>query len=138
MKTTVAKQIASLLEARKNCEQSNNQEWFGKHAQAIQDIAANFMPSGAGWDMGTKIDLDASQADKLVFYGSYHHMDDAGYYDGWTEHTIVVTPSLLSNINLRISGRNRNDIKEYLHETFYYALMEEVDFHARSVSEQKQ
>jgi hypothetical protein len=48
-------------------------------------------------------------------------MNDGGFYDGWTEHTVVVTPSF-RGINLRISGRDRNQIKEYLYETYDYAL----------------
>ena len=46
-------------------------------------------------------------------------------YDGWTEHTVTVTPSF-SGFNMRISGRNRNDIKDHMHETFYSALHTEV------------
>jgi hypothetical protein len=45
-------------------------------------------------------------------------MNDVGYYDGWTEHTVTVTGSLTSGYKMTISGRDRNDIKEYLYETF--------------------
>ena len=55
-------------------------------------------------------------------------MDDAGFYDGWTGHTITITPSF-SGINLRISGPNRNDIKDYLYETFDYALSRDVTYY---------
>jgi hypothetical protein len=54
-------------------------------------------------------------------------MNDTGYYDGWTEHTVTVTPSF-SGINIRVSGRNRNDIKDYIHETFSYALRSDVTY----------
>ena len=122
------KQLAQTVQARKNCAEKDahgnmrNPEWFERHGETIEQLVRDFMPSGSGWDCGTKIDLDASHADKLVFFGSFHHTNDGGMYDGWTEHTVTVTPSLSFGYHIRVSGRNRSDIKEHLHETFSYAL----------------
>ena len=60
-----------------------------------------------------------STPDKLVFYTSFHHMNDNGFYDGWTEHTVTVRPSLQFGFNMKISGQNRNEIKYHLHDVFY-------------------
>jgi hypothetical protein len=49
-----------------------------------------------------------------------------GFYSGWTDHTVIVRPSF-RGINVRISGRDRNGIKEYLAETYDYALTQEVE-----------
>jgi hypothetical protein len=49
-----------------------------------------------------------------------------GYYDGWTDHTVKVYPDW-SGVRLNITGRNRNDIKDYLYETWDYALSQEID-----------
>ena len=117
--------LASAIKARLNCIQAQNDEWLERHTDTIKQLVDSFMPSGSGWDCGTKIDLDASHGEKLVFYGSFHHMNDVGYYDGWTEHTVVVTPSF-SGLNLRISGRNRNEIKDHLYEKFDCALTASV------------
>lgn len=81
-------------------------------------------PSGSGIDAGTKLD-DSSTKDKLVFAFGYHHMDEHGYYDGWTEHTAVVKPSMCFGYDLRITGRDRNGIKEYLASVFDHWLNEE-------------
>ena len=54
-------------------------------------------------------------------------MNDAGSYDGWTDHVITVRPSLAFGFELKISGPNRNDIKEYIHDTFDTALSAEID-----------
>jgi hypothetical protein len=59
----------------------------------------------------------------LVIVTSYHHMNDAGMYDGWTDHKVIVTPSLVHGFVLRITGRNRNDIKEYIADLFQQSLM---------------
>ena len=84
------------------------------------------MPSGSGFDSGTKFDFDKSTPNKLVFQTSYHHMNQNGYYDGWTEHTITVTPSLQFGFDAVIGGRDRNGWKEYAYEVVNGCLNEEV------------
>lgn len=55
-------------------------------------------------------------------------MNDGGFYDGWTEHTVTVTPALHGDFHLRISGRNRNDIKEMMYQDFDYKLRTDVTY----------
>lgn len=137
-------ELASRVQARLNClnvktatEQSN--EWLDKHEETIERLVKQHMPSGSGFDSGTKIDFSASHADKLIFTTSFHHMDEHGYYDGWTDHTVTVTPSLQFKYHLRISGRNRDDIKEIIHEAFDVALSTDVtyDLHIEQYPEMK-
>lgn len=118
---TLAARIASLVQARKNCESSNNSEWFAKHTEALRKIERNELPRGSGVDHGTTIDLDASTIDKIVLNTSFHHMNENGFYDGWTEHKVIATPAF-QGVNLKITGRDRNGIKEYLGDLFYTAL----------------
>lgn len=82
-------------------------------------------PSGSGIDSGTKLLEEECRPEKLVFSCDYHHMDEHGYYDGWTEHKAIVTPSLQWNYNLRLTGRDRNGIKDYLQDTISYWLDQE-------------
>ena len=119
-------ELASRIQARLNCAESGNVEWFEKHEARIEELVKNYMPSGSGFDCGTKIDLDKSTPEKLVFYTDFHHMNEVGYYDGWTEHRITVRPSLAFGFTLTISGKNRNEIKDYIHQAFDCALNEEV------------
>lgn len=104
-------------------------EWRDRWESTIESLVRDHMPSGSGFDSGTTLDMDASHAEKLVFHTSFHHMHDGGYYDGWTEHTITVTPSF-QGINLRVGGRNRNNIKDYIHETFSFALGRVIEWNA--------
>lgn len=123
-------ELASRVDAIRTLDKAYNGEdktgWIAKHSDAIRSLIAQHMPSGSGFDNGTQIDFDSCHADRLVFTTSFHHMNDVGYYDGWTDHTITVTPSFIGGFNLRISGRNRNDIKEYIHQAFNGALRTEV------------
>lgn len=119
-------ELAQLVQARKNCLASFKATgvdtgWFDRHSQRIENLVSEHMPSGSGFDNGTRIMIEGSHAEKLVFTTSFHHMDEVGGYDGWTEHTVTVTPSF-GGFNLRITGRNRNDIKENIHVMFDEAL----------------
>ena len=119
--------LANKLLAIANCVQSKNTEWQTRHENDLIHLVKEFMPSGSGIDAECQMDYDASNPEKLVFTTSYHHMNEAGYYDGWTEHKVIVTPSLVKEFALKITGRDRNEIKEYLHEVFYSALTEGID-----------
>jgi hypothetical protein len=121
-------ELASTVDAMHTCERKPEQygEWATKHAERISELVRSHMPRGSGFDSGTQMDCERSHAERLIFTTAFHHMNEAGYYDGWTEHTVVVTPSF-AGFNLRISGRNRNDIKEYIDETFRYALRHELE-----------
>lgn len=83
--------------------------------------ALETMPSGSGFDHGTKLD-DSSTPDRLVFLTAFHHMTEHGYYSGWTEHKVIVIPDFVHGIALRVTGRDRNEIKGYIAETFQHAL----------------
>jgi len=128
MNTKLYATLASLVQARLNCIKSKNAEWLIKHEQSIVQIVKDLLPSGSGIDCGTKIDLDASNGEKLVLTFCYHHMNEHGYYDGWTDHKAVVTPSFAHDFNLVITGRNRNEVKEYLHETYSCDLSQHLDY----------
>ena len=120
-------ELAQAIQARKSCEQSGNTEWFDKWSSRIKTIE-DLLPHGSGFDSGTKIDLEASHADRLIFQTSFHHMDDAGFYSGWTEHTVTVTPAFIGDYHIRISGRNVNDIKEFIAEEFEYILRLDITY----------
>ena len=127
-KAPLYKAIASTLLAYRNCQTRGNKEWEEKHGELLEEFQGNYYPSGSGFDRGTTLDLDASTPNKLIFHTSFHHMNDTGYYDGWTEHMVTITPDLFFNFAIKISGRNRNDIKEYIHETFHTMLTQEIEY----------
>lgn len=119
--------LAGKIAARQACQNDPiRQEWYRKHSEAIDAIARNLLPSGSGIDGGTKVDLDRSTGERIVLTAGFHHMNDAGMYDGWTEHNITITPSLLFTMHVHVSGRNRNGIKEYMTDVYSSDLHRQV------------
>jgi len=114
---TLIQSIAWRIAARQNCARMNNPEWFARHTEQLDKLAGELPPV-------TRIDLDASTTNRIVLLTEYHHMNDGGYYDGWTTHRVIVQPDLLSGFNVTITGRDRNDIKDYLADVFRTALAE--------------
>ena len=99
--------------------QNNEHAQWGDIAHDRLAQLVRLLPSGSGIDSGTE--LVSADRTKIVLTAGYHHMNDGGYYDGWTEHRITIRPRF-DGLEVTISGRNRNDIKEYLHQTYHHAL----------------
>jgi hypothetical protein len=125
--------LAQLVGAYQRCLSDKDQaEWAYRHKARIRELCDKHMPhdSGLDADRSGRLDLEHSTEERLVFWADFHHMDENGYYDGWTDYTVKVDPSLAFGFTLRITGRDRNDIKEYLHQVFNAALSEEVEMYA--------
>jgi hypothetical protein len=99
-------------------------------AQRADEIKrlSDLLPHGSGIDGTVWVELDERK--RLHLGADFHHMNHAGYYDGWTEHEVIVSPSLEWDFELRITGSNRNDVKSYLHEVYDHALRELVEEYA--------
>ncbi len=113
----IYKDIAHTLDAYKRCIETDNKEWEEKHEQRIKELIDE-LPHGSGLDGTWKIDLEKSNDSKLILYMQYHCMNQDGYYDGWVDFTLKVTPSLAFGINLQITGNfgRYHNVKEYLYE----------------------
>jgi len=127
---TVVQEIASLIDARLTCLEraerdtgNSSRDWALTHRLTLGALIKERLPSGAGLDNGVQLDLARSTPEKIVLVTAFHHMNETGMYDGWTDHTITVRASLLHGVKLTISGLNRDEIKDHLHEIFNEALL---------------
>lgn len=119
--------LAQLAVSIQNCVVTNNQAWLNRHSEELEQLVRDHMPHGAGFDNGTTITITKSSDDVLLFYTAFHHMDEHGSYDGWTEHAIRVKPKLSPpGFSITVAGKDRNQIKDYIAETFDYALSQEI------------
>lgn len=116
---TVLSSIASRIETIRNLDRHNthNPEVRDRNEDEILRIIRTFMPHGSGFDVGLELDFDRSTESKLIFKTSFHHMSETGMYDGWTDH-VVTFEATFTTPNVKVSGRNRNDIKDYIADTF--------------------
>lgn len=115
--------IATVNQALMNSHDRGNHEWLQRwqdHLVALYTL----LPSGAGIDNGTSV--DSVTETRIVLSCDFHHMNDQGSYDGWTEHVITVTPGF-TGIDIRVGGRNRNNIKSYLADTYHECLTSLVE-----------
>ena len=109
---SIAAQLDTI--ARANLKFPPEQSWIDGAEQRIKTIMDS-APHGSGIDCCVQLD-DSSTPNHLVFALSFHHMNDGGMYDGWSKHSVVITPDLISGYNICITGRDRNQIKEYLYD----------------------
>jgi hypothetical protein len=121
MKTTLINRIYRAIQARKQSESKNN-EWFSKWSNYLESLN-KYLPSGSGIDSGSKIDTENSTENKIIITFEYHHMNENGYYDGWTSHKLILKPTF-DSFDMKITGKDRNQIKDYLYDTFRCSLDE--------------
>ena len=114
--------IASAVQARLNCAEhpDTHSFWFGRWSERLEGYETEQLPSGSGIDCGTKINLDESTGERLVMTLSYHHMNESGMYDGWSEIQIVVAPSLIHDISLDITAIDAAQPEEDMELLFDY------------------
>ena len=127
MTRKLAYSLASLVSAIRNCQKSGNAEWKAKHTEKLNDLIREHMPSGSGFDNGTSLDHDRSGGERLTFNTAFHHMDENGSYNGWTEHAVTVRPHFIGSLQVKVSGQDKNGIKDYIAECFDAALSQEID-----------
>jgi hypothetical protein len=113
MKPINVSKFARHLAAFTQCKE----EYKQPHEDAIEEYL-EFLPHGSGIDSGVVFVWKDSKPDKLVFTFGYHHMDENGGYDGWTHHELIITPDLQHGYKIKITGKDRNNTKEYLYELF--------------------
>jgi hypothetical protein len=112
----------------KNCEwhKTVNDSFIAECENRIEKLQ-NLLPSGSGIDSGCKIDIENSGRNKVVITFDYHHMNEDGYYVGWTNHKLIVVPSFVFDFEMRITGKDKNDTKEYLYDLFDTVLREKTE-----------
>lgn len=127
-------QLSNYFRSWQNCRQTNNILWLPKWKQAIDELLKH-LPHGNGInaEAGIQLDWENSTPGNLRFNFSYQHMNDHGYYDGWTEHELIIQSSSIGGFNLQVTiegeVEDKDEIIEYLEQmlqsTFYY----ESDYH---------
>lgn len=132
----VYEKLAMCADALRNSRKKNNQELADKYEEDIAKYLDKYLPRGSGIDNGMFFSHLQSDDNKMVICSSFHVLDENGFYDGWIDFTVEIYPAFVGGIDLKIKGNFTNrvdyeredasDIKEYLYEIFYDALVQEI------------
>jgi hypothetical protein len=110
--------LSQALESQLNsARQTSASEWHARWTNYIADVCKQCLPGGSGFDAGTQLDSERSTSDKLVFNTAFHHMNENGFYDGWTHHKVIIKPAF-NGVHMSITGPNRNAIKDLIADAF--------------------
>lgn len=127
----IAAEIARLNRAKSDGSiaslMTGGNPWESDARAELADIESDHLPNGSGFDCGTRIIIDESSDSRIVLATDFHHMNENGYYDGWTTHRVILTPSFQFGFEIRVTGKDRNGIKEYIGDAFHSALNSEIE-----------
>ena len=88
-------------------------EYLDSKNKRVDELIDKYLPSGSGFD--GKIELDEKSTDKkIILHVEYHHMNDNGFYDGWSTFKIIITPSLAYDYSLVVKGETV--VKKYFYD----------------------
>jgi hypothetical protein len=130
--------IKSLILSKERVE-----ECIASHVERLEFLVeqTDLLPHGAGFDCGTRLDLDNSTSEELIFFTEFHHMDEEGSYCGWSYWTVTVTATLVLGFNVKaektdddLEGDDKEyslyAFKNYIENEFQHCLEREFDTHA--------
>jgi hypothetical protein len=101
--------------------------------EQMEDLVKNYLPSGSGFDGDISID-EKSTDKKIILHVEYHHMNDNGFYDGWSTFKLIIVPSLAYDYSLVVKGETvvkkyfyDGVFKNYIIDTFMPYLDKEME-----------
>jgi hypothetical protein len=135
----VYQRIASIIGWQENLIKGKNDDqisqWFPETHNQLGAIENDYLMHGSGFDAGTCIfPYPESKPDRIVGHTAFHHMDEYGGYDDWSEFDFVVTPTLQSpGYRLRIIEKDiirkykaRGDV-DYFYDELDHCLSQEYE-----------
>lgn len=108
----------------------------------IETIINSHFPNGSGFDTGCTLDLDKSNGDRIEVKIPYHTMDEHGYYAGWIDPVLIVTPSLSYGFEIRINWKGYNGkykilLLDYFYDLFNTILEKTIEYQTINISREK-
>jgi len=113
------KQTISVKELATNLQRlTSSKDDIKEMGESAIEAYSQLLPHGSGFDGECYIDVDKSKENRIVIFFEYHHLNGNGYYDGWTEHKLILTPDFRYGFKMRITGPNKNQVKDYFYDMF--------------------
>ena len=118
----MARAYSSLMFCRSDAANDAQQAWTDRWEDRLEYMVGK-LPHGSGFDVAVTLNDERSTAQRLVFNGSYHNMDQHGGYCGWTDYALTLKPCLMGGFVMRVTGGDRH-FKDYVHDTFEHVFRE--------------
>ena len=122
----VIQEIASLCKIRNAAVESKNFDLVSTIDEALTNIEAVHLPTGGGI-FNCKVIRDVSGKDKVEFSVCFGPMDDVGNLLPAQWLRVVVKPSLIDTISIRVLGNISKWDKETVDTAMYDVLLSEVE-----------
>lgn len=131
----ISRKISMLQLFRKKQMEDNTPEFHKKNDERIDNLEMDLqqlsdkLPSGSGI---SNVDISPnSKPDKIIITATFTPMNENGYWMRAIDFKVIVTPSFRYNdgMEMRLTAKGRLDgsYRDYLDETFTYALMEDIN-----------
>lgn len=119
--TTAASTLAICTRARRTC----NPDWSAAHQERIDHVLGKWLPHGSGFDQTPELAEDATKPGVVVLKVPYHHMNEHGFYDGWSVYTVRACATFDGH-DVRVTGGRKAE-HDYIAEQYRHALFEPRD-----------
>jgi len=98
---------------------------LGMEIFEIAYLIPKIMPHGSGFDSDFQFN-DKFANGKYEFLGGYHCMNEGGFYDGWINIRMIVSPEDGFDFKIHLSGRKKYIpiMRDYIDETIEWAFTE--------------
>ena len=102
---------------------------YRKIATALEDNHIKLVDRYASWLNGSGVSnveiSSPSPYNKIVLSFFYDHMDESGSYIGATSYKATITPSLVTDIDVKVTGKYAH-IRAYLEDTLIHKLTQKA------------
>lgn len=75
----------------------------------VRFYASEFLPHGSGIDNGCVVDIKKSSLSKIILSVDWHHMDEHGYYDGWSTYTVTIAATFGDMHHIKVTGGRKDE-----------------------------
>jgi hypothetical protein len=124
MSKTVIEAYVEAATALYNCKKHGNVMWEELWESRIEQLTS-LLPSGSGLSE-VRFFEEPVKSDRVNIHCTYHCMNPDGYYEGYRDYIVTAKPSFLLKLDLIIKGRDYNGIKDWMWDTFHFALTQEA------------
>lgn len=97
----------------KDANQCLDKKWVVPSKARLSELLEP-LPRSNGLDAGVVFDWNRSKPNKFIFSFNYYYRDKRGDRSGWTRHQLIITAGYFNKFYMRITGRNKNKMKESL------------------------